>query len=89
MPNSVSSPFGSVPINITVSVGKARPSIGDLLELKPNTVLHLDKKVDDPVELYIGERLIAKGHLEQQDDSDTGQLVVRLTEISNIHDGTL
>ncbi|MDO6479795.1 FliM/FliN family flagellar motor C-terminal domain-containing protein [Shimia thalassica] len=79
--------FSTVPIEVTVSVGKARPSIGDLLDLKTNAVLNLDRKVDDPVELYIGERLIAKGQLEELDGTNEGQLAVRLTEISNLPNG--
>ncbi|MDP2581206.1 FliM/FliN family flagellar motor C-terminal domain-containing protein [Shimia thalassica] len=79
--------FSTVPIEVTVSVGKARPSIGDLLDLKTNAVLNLDRKVDDPVELYIGERLIAKGQLEELDAPNEGQLAVRLTEISNLPNG--
>ena len=46
-------PFGQVPIEITISVGKARPQVRDLLRLKRDAVLPLDRRVDDPVELYI------------------------------------
>ncbi|MGB7243100.1 MAG: FliM/FliN family flagellar motor C-terminal domain-containing protein [Sulfitobacter sp.] len=73
-----SNPFTSVPIEITVSVGKARPLVRDLVTLGKNAVLSLDKKVDDPVELFVGDRLIARGVLEE---SDAGQLAVRLTDV--------
>jgi len=52
-------PFTSVPIEVSVCVGKARPLIKDLVNLGENAVLMLDKSVDDPVALYIGDRLIA------------------------------
>ena len=55
------SPFGQVPIEITISVGKARPLVRDLLRLTKDAVLALDRRVDDPVELYVGDRLIARG----------------------------
>ena len=58
------SPFSAVPIEITISVGRARPLIRDLLALKKHSVLPLDKRVDDAVELYVGARLIARGQLE-------------------------
>lgn len=80
-------PFTSVPIEITVSVGKARPLIRDLVMLGNNAVLPLDKRVDDPVELYVGDKLIARGMLEEADGSDDGQLVVRLTEVLGIGPG--
>ena len=74
-------PLRSVPVEITVSVGRARPTIRDLLALGENTVLTLDRSVDDPVELFIGDRLIARGELREVEDGDPGQLAVRLTEV--------
>lgn len=80
-------PFSSVPIEITISVGKARPLIRDLLKLRKDAVLPLDKRVDDTVELYVGERLIARGELEELDGDQNGQLAVRLTEVADLRDG--
>ncbi len=80
-------PFSSVPIEITISVGKARPLIRDLLKLRKDAVLPLDKRVDDSVELYVGERLIARGELEELDGDQNGQLAVRLTEVADLRDG--
>lgn len=73
--------FASVPIEITVSVGRARPKVRELLALDENAVLVLDRKVDDPVELYVGERLIARGELEELEGDQAGRLAVRLTEV--------
>ncbi|MBN2906244.1 MAG: FliM/FliN family flagellar motor switch protein [Rhodobacteraceae bacterium] len=70
-----------VPIEITVSVGKARPLLGDLLRIDRGGVLPLDRRVDDPVELYIGDRLIARGELQEVDGGASGQIAVRLTEV--------
>ncbi len=81
-----SNPFSAVPIEITISVGKARPLIRDLLKLGKDAVLPLDKRVDDAVELYVGERLIARGELEELDGDQPGQLAVRLTEVANLQD---
>lgn len=82
-----SSLFSSVPIEITISVGKARPLIKDLLALGENAVLALDTKVDDPVELFVGDRLIARGELEELDGENEGQLAVRLTEVAELGSG--
>jgi len=70
-----------VPIEVTVSVGQARPIIRDLLALAENAILPLDRAIDDPVELYVGNRLIARGELQEVEDGEPGQLAVRLTEI--------
>jgi flagellar motor switch protein FliN/FliY len=76
--------FTNVPIEVTISVGKARPLIGELLDLGKNDVLPLDRKVEDPVELYVGDRLIARGELEEMEGSQKGLLAVRLTEIAGM-----
>lgn len=75
-------PLHSIPIEVTVSVGKARPLVRDLLKLGENAVLPLDRKIDDPVELYVGDRLIARGELQELEGGDPGQLAIRLTEVA-------
>ncbi|MCA8882435.1 MAG: FliM/FliN family flagellar motor switch protein [Rhodobacteraceae bacterium] len=77
------SAFTSVPIEVRVSVGRARPSVAELLRLNPDSVLELDRRVEDPVELYVGDRLIARGQLEELDGEQAGQLAVRLTEVAS------
>lgn len=85
--SDVHNPFTAVPIEITVSVGRARPMVRDLVMLGSNAVLTLDKRVDDPVDLFVGDKLIARGTLEEADGADDGQLVVRLTEILDLGTG--
>lgn len=73
-----------VPVEVTVSVGRARPLIGDLLKMEQGSILHLDRKFDDPVELYAGDTLIARAELVELEGEQAGQLAVRLTEVRNI-----
>jgi flagellar motor switch protein FliN len=80
-------PFAQVPIEVTISVGRARPLVRDLLRLSKDAVLQLDRRVDDPVELYVGDRLIARGELTELDGESAGQLAVRLTEVANLRGG--
>jgi flagellar motor switch protein FliN/FliY len=82
-----SNPFSQVPIEVTISVGRARPMVRDLLRLSKDAVLQLDRRVDDPVELYVGDRLIARGELTELDGDSAGQLAVRLTEVANLRGG--
>ncbi len=74
-------PLTSVPIEITVSIGHARPSVRELLQLAEGSVLSLDRGLEDPVELYVGDRLIGMGMLEVIEGNGAGQLAVRLTEV--------
>ena len=80
-------PFAQVPIEVTISVGKARPLVKDLLRLSRDALLPLDRRVDDMVELYVGDRLIARGELQELEGEQAGQLAVRLTEVANLRGG--
>jgi flagellar motor switch protein FliN/FliY len=87
VPDTQQSPFEIVPIEITISVGRARPAVRDLLALGENAVLPLDRRIDDPVELFVGDRLIARGELQELDGENAGQLAVRLTEVAEFGGG--
>jgi flagellar motor switch protein FliN/FliY len=75
----------SVPVDVVVSVGHARPVIGELLAMRRDMVLPLSSRMDDPVEILVGDRVIARGELEELGD-DAGRLGVRLTEVVDVSD---
>lgn len=70
----------SLPVNVLVSVGGARLTFRDILNLSPDKIIDLDSKVSDPVEVFIGERMIARGDLVEASE-ENGSLGVRITEI--------
>jgi len=72
-----------VSVDLRVCVGSASPTIKDLMELGPDSVLPLNTQIDDPVELYVGDKLIATGFLETSPDTDDGGLSVRLTAVGD------
>ncbi len=86
-PALVGNPFSLVPIEIQISVGRARPLVRDLLRLRRDAVLPLDRKIDDPVELFVGDRLIARGELTEVEGDAGGHLAVRLTEVVDLQGG--
>jgi flagellar motor switch protein FliN/FliY len=75
-------PFSLVPIEIRVSIGSARPLVRDLLALRRDAVLPLDRRIDDPVDLFVGDRLIGRGELVETDDGSGARLAVRLIEVT-------
>lgn len=81
-----SNPFTQVPVEVIVCVGKSRPKVRDLLKMGPGGVLPLDSRVEDPVELYVGDRLIARGELVEAEDAAEGALAVRLTEVVSVEE---
>ncbi|SES07011.1 flagellar motor switch protein FliN/FliY [Tranquillimonas rosea] len=78
------SAFDNVQIEITVAVGRTRPALRDLLRMGQDAVLTLDRRVDDPVELFVGDRLVARGELQELEGDQAGQLAVRLTEVADV-----
>jgi flagellar motor switch protein FliN/FliY len=75
----------AVPVEVVVSVGHARPAIGELLAMRRDMVLPLSSRMDDPVEILVGDRVIARGELEELGD-EAGRLGVRLTEVVDVSD---
>lgn len=71
--------FHDLPVDIRVVIGTATPLVGEVLSLTRDSVIPLTSRIDDPVLVYVGDRLIAKGELETQEDG-TG-LAVRIIEI--------
>ena len=49
--------FG-LPVNVVVSIGQKKLSVAELLKLKPDTIIPLPAKIDDPIELLVDDRLI-------------------------------
>lgn len=74
----------AVTIDVVIAVGHARPAIGELLALRRDMVLPLTSRMDDPVEIRVGDRVIARGELEEIADDGTGRLGVRLTEVVDV-----
>ena len=73
--------FGDVPVLVTVTVGHATPTIDELLNMSDETVISLDRGVDDPVDLYVGDKLIARGVLEEMAEDGTSRIGVRITDV--------
>lgn len=72
-----------LPVNVVVSIGQKKLSVAELLKLKPDTIIPLTAKIDDPIELLVEDRLIAHGELIELED---GAIGVRLTQIEENDD---
>ena len=69
--------LGGIELEAVVELGRARLTIGDVLELGPGSVVQLDKMLGDPAEMMIKDRLIARGEVVVVDD----KFGLRVTEI--------
>jgi flagellar motor switch protein FliN/FliY len=66
-----------VPVQVSAVLGRARMPVGDLLKLAPGAVLELDRKVGEAIDIYINNRLVARGEVVLVED----KLGVTMTEI--------
>ncbi len=66
-----------VPVQVSAVLGRARMDIGDLLKIGPGTVLELDRKVGEAIDIYVNNRLVARGEVVLVED----KLGVTMTEI--------
>ncbi len=66
-----------IPVQVTAVLGKAVMPIGQLLRLGRGAVVELDRKVGEPVEIYVNNRLVARGEVLVVDD----HLGITMTEI--------
>jgi len=66
-----------VPVQVSAVLGRSRMEIGDLLRLGPGTVLELDRKVGEAIDIYVNNRLVARGEVVLVEE----KLGVTMTEI--------
>ncbi len=66
-----------VPVKVSAILGRARMEINDLLKLGPGTVLELDRKVGEAIDIYVNDRLVARGEVVLVEE----KLGVTMTEI--------
>lgn len=69
-----------IPVTVTAVLGRAHMPIHQLLNMGEGAVLELDKKVGDSVDIYVNDKMIAKGELVAQGD----KLGIALTEILKV-----
>ncbi len=66
-----------VSLRVTVQLGKTKMLIKDLLHMGQGSVVELDKLAGDPMDIFIGEKLIARGEIVVVND----MFGVRITDI--------
>ena len=66
-----------VPVQVSAVLGRARMEVGELLKLGPGTVLELDRKVGEAIDIYVNNRLVARGEVVLVED----KLGVTMTEV--------
>ncbi|MEN6542888.1 flagellar motor switch protein FliN [Parvibaculum sp.] len=66
-----------VPVNVSAVLGKTHMEVSNLLKLGRGTIVELDRKVGEAIDIYVNDRLVARGEVVVVDD----RLGVTMTEI--------
>jgi len=66
-----------VPVQVSAVLGRARMDVGELLNLAPGAVLELDRRVGEAIDIYVNNRLVARGEVVLVEE----KLGVTMTEI--------
>ena len=68
-----------LPLDVSVELGKVKMPVNELLRLGRGSILELTKPVGEPLDIYINNRLIAKGEVVILDD----KFGIRVADIIN------
>lgn len=66
-----------IPVRISAVLGKTSMSVNEVLKLGRGAVVELERKVGEPVDVYLNNRLVARGEVVVVDD----KLGITMTEI--------
>jgi flagellar motor switch protein FliN len=67
-----------VPVTVSAVLGKATMQVSQLLKLGRGAVVELDRKLGEAIDIYVNNRLVARGEVVMVDDNRLG---VTMTEI--------
>lgn len=66
-----------IPVQISVVLGKTSMQVNQLLKLGRGAVIELDRKVGEPIDIFVNNRLVARGEVVVVED----RIGVTMTEI--------
>lgn len=67
----------SVPVQVSAVLGRATMPVSQLLKLGRGAVVELDRRVGEAIDIYVNNRLVARGEIVVVDD----RLGITMTEI--------
>ena len=73
-----------VPVTVSAVLGKSSMEVSQLLKLGKGTVVELDRKVGEAIDIYVNDRLVARGEVVLVED----RLGITMTEIIKAGSGS-
>jgi flagellar motor switch protein FliN/FliY len=66
-----------VPVRLTVEVGSTQMLVREVLQLGKGSVVELDRNSGDPADIFVNNRLVARGEVTTIED----RLAIRVVEV--------
>ncbi|MFK7793658.1 MAG: flagellar motor switch protein FliN [Devosiaceae bacterium] len=66
-----------VPVRVSAILGRSAMQVSELLNIQPGTVVELDRRVGEAIDIFVNDRLVARGEVVLVED----KLGVTMTEI--------
>jgi len=66
-----------IPLEVKAELGRSKMLVNDLLQLGQGSILELDRKVGEQIDIYVSEKLLARGEVVVVDE----KFGIRLTDI--------
>ena len=66
-----------IPVKVSAILGKAQMKVSQLMKLNKGTIIELDRKVGEAIDIYVNNNLVARGEVVVVDD----KLGITMTEI--------
>ena len=73
-----------IPVRVSAVLGKSSMQVNELLKLGRGAVVELDRKVGEAIDIYVNDRLVARGEVVVVDD----RLGITMTEIIKAGSGS-
>ena len=64
-----------IPLRVAVTLGCVSKTVSEVLKICPGTILEMDRPVGDPVDIFLNEKLIARGEVVVMGESFAVRIV--------------
>ena len=69
--------LNEVELDLRIELGRTRMKLDDVLQLRVGSVVTLDNRASDPIDVFVNNRLVARGEIVVMDH----RFCVRVTEL--------
>jgi len=66
-----------IPLDVSVELGKVKMLVNDMIQMGPGSIIELEKAVGDPLEIYVNNKLVARGEVVVVDE----KFGIRVTDV--------